>query len=233
MLVTILPGCGSDSYEGESSGSKRKRDTRSAGLYEPGTKEMIKSWDELVEEGTVMVINGEVISGWVHGTQRNTSSDKLYGDLVLHKNVTIIGEGAFAYCNRLTGITLPDSVTSIEDRAFDDCAFLTNITIPNSVTNIGGFAFRGCSSITSITIPNSVINIGDSAFNGCKNLTNVTIGEGVISIGRLVFDHCPNLTCITFTGTKEEWENIEKWAGSFTDVPAEKLVCSDGAVNLH
>ena len=137
MLVTILPGCGSDSYEGDSSGSKRKRDTRSAGLYEPGTRERIKSWDELVEEGLVMVINGEVLSGWNEHTEENSSSEKLYGDLVLNKEVTSISSYAFAKCTRLTGITIPDSVTSIGECAFCECSSLTTATLGDGLTSIG------------------------------------------------------------------------------------------------
>ena len=44
-------------------------------------------------------------------------------------------------------------VTSIGRRAFADCQWLTTINIPNSVTSIGDHAFHGCDSLTSITLP--------------------------------------------------------------------------------
>ena len=51
--------------------------------------------------------------------------------------VTSIGDYAFAYCDSLTSVTIPDSVTSIGNRAFYDCSGLTSVTIPDGVTSIG------------------------------------------------------------------------------------------------
>ena len=59
-------------------------------------------------------------------------------------SVRSIGEMAFAACEALTAITIPDSVTSIGDYAFYYCPSLTTVTIPASVTSIGRFAFADC-----------------------------------------------------------------------------------------
>lgn len=58
-----------------------------------------------------------------------------------------IGEFAFANCNNLTSITIPNSVTSIGEYAFLDCRHLTSITIPSGVTSIGPYTFYGCSNL--------------------------------------------------------------------------------------
>ena len=67
-------------------------------------------------------------------------------------------------------------VTSIGDKAFADCESLTSITIPDSVTSIGEGAFYGCTNLTSVTIGNSVISIGEQAFWLCGSLTSITVG---------------------------------------------------------
>ena len=128
---------------------------------------------------------------------------------------TTIGEYAFAGCQNLTSVDLPNTVTKISGYAFDNCTGLTSVTIPNSVTSIGNYAFYGCSSLTSVTIPNSVTSIGDRAFYRCRGLTSLvynahvfafmppsysgayTIPDGIEIIAGGAFEYCRGLTSVT------------------------------------
>ena len=89
--------------------------------------------------------------------------------------VTRIGEYAFAWCENLTSVTIPNSVTSIGESAFYGCYNLKSVTIPYSVTSIGEEAFYCCESLTSIDIPDSVARIGYAAFGGCLSLEKITL----------------------------------------------------------
>jgi hypothetical protein len=100
------------------------------------------------------------------------------------------------------------------------------------VTSIGEKAFRNCTSLTSITIPESVTSIGDYAFGGCTSLSSITIPGSVTSIGKYTFRNCTSLTLIAFNGPMEEWNNITKDYFLNYDVPATKVICSDGEVTL-
>lgn len=70
--------------------------------------------------------------------------ENLKGKYSIRKGVEVIGNGAFAFCNSLTIINIPNSVTTIGESAFGGCESLTNINIPNSVTTIGKSAFEDC-----------------------------------------------------------------------------------------
>ena len=59
--------------------------------------------------------------------------------------------------------SIKEGTRIIADGAFAWCESLTSITIPNNVTSIGEGAFYGCSGLTSVTVP-SHTKIADNAF---------------------------------------------------------------------
>ena len=128
-------------------------------------------------------------------------------DYIIPDGVTNIGN-AFQYCDSLTSITIPGSVTSIGNRAFIDCDNLISVTILDGVTRIGDSAFISCDSLRSVTILDDVTSIGEYAFYCCGNLRSVTIPDSVISIDYYAFDGCFWLTDVYYTGTEEQWNQI-------------------------
>ena len=95
------------------------------------------------------------------------------------KSVREIGSTAFADCDNLTSVIIPDSITSIGNFAFADCDSLTSVLIPDGVTSIGSCAFWKCENLTSVMIGNSVMRIGPDAFRECGNLTSIVLPDSV------------------------------------------------------
>ena len=180
---------------------------------------MIKSWEDLVANGTVHVEDGVVYSNFDNNTWANASSAVLVGDLILPNDGSITklgdyhywfdennvysdeGRIAFGNCTKLTGIIIPDSVISTGEYALMQCYRITYVNIPDNVTSIGAYTFSDCSGLTNITIPNNVTSIGDNAFNNCSGLTNITIPSSVTDIGSNVFMSCSNLTNIVISNS--------------------------------
>ena len=121
-------------------------------------------------------------------------------------SVTSIGDYAFAYCESLTSVTIPNSVTSIGDWAFAYCLGLTAVTIGNSVTSIGDYAFAFGSGLTSVVVEegntvydsrencNAIIETeSNTLIVGCQN---TIIPNSVTSIGDFAFAYCSGLTSV-------------------------------------
>lgn len=66
------------------------------------------------------------------------------------KDITTINPYAFAFCNGLTSVTIPDNVTTIGSGAFYACPELSSVTIGSGVTNMEEGAFYSCSKLTTV-----------------------------------------------------------------------------------
>ena len=113
-----------------------------------------------------------------------------------------------------------------------DCSSLTSIDLGHGVTSIKEHAFAGCTSLTSVEIPGSVSTLGPSVFKSCSSLTSVTFSVGLTSFGEKLFEKCVNLSDISYLGTVEEWNAIQKGRGWNEDIPATLVTCSNGNVSL-
>ena len=110
--------------------------------------------------------------------------------------VTSIGERAFAWCESLKSIVIPDGVTSIGENAFTNCYSLKSVSIPDTVTSIGKMAFNDCQKLTSIIISDNVKSIGNMTFSSCYALTEIVIPNSVKSIGYEAFELCSSLKSV-------------------------------------
>ena len=87
----------------------------------------------------------------------------------LPSTIKTIKEGAFAWCEQLETINLPEGLEKIEGwGSFDECVSLKEITFPSTLTEIGEQAFYDCYSLDRVYIPKTLTSIHYSAFrSGC------------------------------------------------------------------
>lgn len=134
----------------------------------------------------------------------------------------------FSYCSSLVSAIVPTGARTVY---FQGCENLVSVVLPSDMTKIDSSAFWDCSSLTSIEIPDNVTIIDDGAFCGAA-IEHITIPANVTYIGYTSFFNCTALRSINFDGTVEQWNAIEFGEDWNKDVPATKVVCSDGTVAL-
>ena len=134
------------------------------------------------------------------------------------KNVTRIADAGFAYCDKLTGISVPDTVTSVGVNAFEGTPFLknqtgtvkyagkvavycddeaTSVSIKSGTLGLADKLFYNVENLKKVVLPNSLTNLGFLTFNDCQKLTSVNLPSGLKSIGSGVFAGCTSLASVT------------------------------------
>lgn len=163
--------------------------------------------------------NGAVLTD----VQNIESTDIVVPDTLGGYDVVTIDK-AFKSKSLITSVVLPDTVTTITGETFAYCSKLSEVTLSNNLTFIGENAFFACTSLTEIDIPDSVERIGEYAFSSCEKLKSVSLSDNLRRIEKGVFygsslldeidipDSVDFITQDAFDGTayynnQNNWEN--------------------------
>lgn len=130
--------------------------------------------------------------------------------------VTEIGELAFAWCTRLTGVTIPEGVTNIMESAFERCPRLARVRLPASLARIGIWAFDGCAALARVEVPPQVAEIGEGAFGSC--------GEVVLAAGNPAYRAESG-----FLLTKDGRALLHCWGSGSVEIPESVVRIGDCA----
>ncbi len=169
------------------------------------------------------------------------------GAYTIPAGIKTISGGAFAGCEGLTAVTIPNSVTTIGEEAFAKTG-LTSVTIPNSVTTIGDEAFEKCTYLETVVFPNNVANIGEGIFQNCPALKTpiytssvficlpasykgaYTVPAGIKTIAASAFNKCKGLTSVIIPdGVTTIGENTFNQCTALTSVNIPNGVTSIGS----
>ncbi len=115
--------------------------------------------------------------------------------------VTTIGSEAFAFCDEMLTVDIPETVTTIESYAFNECRALTALPITDRVTSIGEGAFAYCTSVTELTLPQGMTEVPSYLCVGASSLQSVRLPEGLQSISWDAFSYCTSLCEINIPDT--------------------------------
>lgn len=125
--------------------------------------------------------------------------------LVFGKNITSIGNGAFAYSD-IENVQMNDNVTVLDEYAFYYCTKLANVDLSKSLTKIDGYeTFKYTAALKHIDLKNVTELTGWYTFrqSGLEDidLSNISNMDGV-----QMFSNCPRLKTV-YIGKNTNFES--------------------------
>ena len=169
------------------------------------------------------IVKGVLFEKTAEGMVLKKASENYQGAFTVPEGTVKIAADAFAGCNGLTSLILPEtSSISLGDRCFKSCKGLEKVELRGSIPEWGDETFMDCTALKSVIIGNegnegrgeggnySIERIGTRAFKNCTGLTEA----GCVSIrtvnrvwGKESFAGCSNLA--TFSVLNEAREKLE------------------------
>ena len=130
--------------------------------------------------------------------------DASIADCEIHEDAEFIYSYAFASCEAIKAIKIPNNVKGIGNYAFYKCTTLKAIELSKNLKTIGDYAFYGCSELNDITLPDSLAYFGICAFRSCSSLESIKIPSGVTKISDAAFAYNGKLTYVYIPSTVTE-----------------------------
>ena len=169
------------------------------------------------------------------------------------RRVVAIAADAFAGCDSLRVVSIPDSVESVGRRAFSSCSSLVEIRLGTAsrlavigdrafmgcdrlsflrfgqlsrLCTVGKRAFASCTHLRSAVLPDCLSALPDGLFEGCRRLVQVRLPGHLARIGGSAFAACVSLETICLPDSLNLIEDTAfAWCGSLNRVRLPASTC--------
>lgn len=156
---------------------------------------------------TVLNIPDNINVIWKNAFFKNETVKEIH--FSSNSNLITIKESAISHCKELTIFDVPSKVNKVEKYAFSSSAKLISLD------------FSACTNLTKLN---------NSAFAKCTSLVSVNIPSSVTTIATWAFQNCTALQTIYYTGTTDQWYDVDKETSWKQGSSNFKVVCSNGNV---
>lgn len=173
-------------------------------------------------ENIIYKINNN--KAYICGYENSITSEVEIGTYLISDSASYkvvgIDPQAFANCEKLTKITLPNTLEKIGKFAFYNCKKLEEVILDKCINldEIGKSAFQNCIELKEIKVPYNVKEIKAWTFARCSKLKSVELKDGITEISHQAFAYCYNITKFSIMAANvkfghEVFYNIENHTG--------------------
>ena len=111
-------------------------------------------------------------------------------EVVMSRELILIGSSAFKGCGALISINLPDTIQTLETECFRECSALESVNFPEGLLAIGDSAFRGCQKLVVPPLPASLNTLQEYAFADNPSIKKLFIPKGLTCFDNTAFIGC-------------------------------------------
>lgn len=122
-------------------------------------------------------------------------NSKISSSLSMAQSTELIADSAFANCDSLEKVVIPDLIDKIPSKCFSNCKNLSNVVLGDNVSVIADDAFENC-AVNELTVGNAMTSIPSKIYNS-TSLKKITVGNGIKSIGSKAFYNFTNLESVS------------------------------------
>ena len=148
--------------------------------FAEGTCGETATW-QLFENGELKINGSGAMENYTSHTQQPWANYRhLIKKVVIGKDITAVGNYAFAYTQNLASIEFEEGsvLKSIGVLSFMNAAKLTEVVLPDTVNSISAYGFGCCYQLTSVVLPQEISYIYTTAFSNSTVVTlNVASGS--------------------------------------------------------
>lgn len=127
--------------------------------------------------------------------------------IIIPDTVKKIGAGAFYGCLSLESVTLPDSIEIIGAKAFEQCICLQSAVLPSEISELPDSLFKDCASLEAVYHTENIVSFGESVFENCELLNNLRLSDKLTELGTACFKGCTSLETLTMPASLKKIGN--------------------------
>ena len=127
----------------------------------------------LYPNGTMVIEGSGAMPNFTSQAQQPWAAQRhLINSIVIGKDITSVGNYAFAYAQNVTSVTFEEGskLTSVGVLSFRDLSLITEIVLPETVTALATYAFGDCDSLVNVYIPQDMKSMHTKAFINSANV---------------------------------------------------------------
>ena len=171
---------------------------------------------------SVFAVCGLMVTGINVSAEESTKSNTFTDNVLTYEKTGAYTAKIISCTDQTVSVDIPDEidgyrVTAVAEKAFAECENLREVSLPDSVTDMGESAFYGCTALEKVKFTGGVNEVPQNTFFYCTSLKDVELPESVKTIDNYAFAYCIALDEFELPSTVETINTAAFYCSQLSD----------------